>query len=154
MAEAMNEKTGGGNGARIAWLAGAVLLLIGPITFWSGLDPLDRWHRPESPLDRTNGHFAPQWRFLEDATTAVPPGQTFTVWGPTPDDEMAMFMMALALFPREVPLPSSYWKRPREEYGGVARYVLSLRCDQRNERALEEVARFDEGCVYRRLLPE
>ena len=136
-----------------AWLLAALVLLAGPFAFWNEIDPLDRWHEPRSPLDRTNGQFAPQWRFLEQARAQVPPGVTFTLWAPTPDDEMAMFMMALALYPNDAPLPSSYWGRTRDEYGDRARLILSYRCDQRKERALVLVRRLGDGCVYRRLLP-
>lgn len=136
----------------MAWLFAAMLLLAGPLVFWNRLDPHDLDHQPETPLDRTHTQFASQWRFLDHARGVVPPGENFTVWAPAPDDEMAMFMMALALYPDEVPIPSSYWSQSKSQYGGAARFILSLDCDPRNEKSLAILERVDQGCVFRRPL--
>ncbi len=137
-----------GRPARL-WLAAAALLLSFPLLHWHRIPARDRWRASATPLDRTNGALAEEWRFLKRAGESVPADASFTVLAEDGDREMSLFMIAIGLLPDRWPLPSSYFRKPVAA-GARAEYVLAFRCDPRGAAGAVLVRRFPEGCVYRR----
>jgi hypothetical protein len=107
----------------LTWWAGvmisACLVLIG--AFDIDLSSLP----PETPFDNTRSGHAEQWRFLDEASTIVPAGSTFTVDAPEADTEMSLYMMSIGLLPNSTPIPRSYFGTPVAA-SESARFVLSF----------------------------
>lgn len=105
---------------------------------------------PDTPLDRVNGQWARDFRFLRLAGARVPPSGRYSVVASDPVREMAPYMMSIGIVIHGDPVPSSYYGVPRR--GPVpADYLLSLDCaPPRHGKAFQVVARLPDGCLYRR----
>ena len=109
----------------------------------------DAFRLPATPLDRTNVPAARQWAFLQECRGRIPAGASLTVLGADPEEESALFMMALGAYPDHPVWPSSYFGTPAPQ-GAEADYVLLYRGAARPP-GLEIVAEWDDGAVGRRI---
>jgi len=104
---------------------------------------------PVTPSDRSSGHAAKWWHFLDQAREHLPEGVTFTVIASDSSAEMRLFMIAIGLFPDHEILPTSYFGNPVPGVGDRAEYVLAFR-RARPDGKTKLVARLRHGRVYRR----
>ena len=138
--------------SRIAWLAGAAVLVLFPLWRFFERPLREQLRLPLTPVDRVDGARARQWLFLEESRPHVPPKSSFTVLADDPDVEMALYMMSFGVLQDGLPLPTSYYGNPTAEYGREARYVLAFDLPDAPEppSRLRLVARVPGGAVYER----
>lgn len=137
-----------GAGATFLWILASGALLIGPVVRWLEVTPRDRLIVPQTPVDRTLGRYAEEWRFLDRAREYVPDGASLTVRAEHPQREVSLYILSLGLYPDASPIPATYYDSPAEQQKRRARFVLSLRCQPPSRTGLQPVARFPEGCVF------
>jgi hypothetical protein len=116
---------------------------------WLDLPSRERLLVPQTPVDRTLGRYAEEWRFLDAARKFVPDGASVTVRADSHAREVSLYILSLGLFPEARPIPTAYYDPPAEQQKRRARFVLSLRCQPPYRAGLEVVARLPEGCVFR-----
>ncbi len=133
----------------LLWLLGAVLLCAFAASSWlprSG----DDLRLPSSPVERTDGGRAREWLFLESCRPHVPPEASVSVVAGDGATEMAVYMMAIGLFPENALVPHSYYLRATPEEFRRAQWILVYRADGPGIENAELVARVPDGAVYRR----
>ena len=101
-----------------------------------------------TPLDRTSASGTREWAFLQECRRRIPPGVSLTVIAADPDQESALFMLALGVYPDHSVLPSSYFGTTAPS-GSQAEYVLIYDGAKRPD-GLEIVAQWADGAVGRR----
>lgn len=109
---------------RRVWLAGALIVLAGPLVTWSSFLRMHPLQRPESPTDNDQPQLAAYWRFLAAARPIVPKRSSYTIKAPTPDDETQLFMLSAGLYADVEPYPATYVWQPQPGGGREAKYVL------------------------------
>ncbi len=132
------------------WLGGAVVLCLFPLAPRLTRPIAVQLLLPVTPIDRIDAERARQWLFLESCRPFLPEGSRFTVLAADPDVEMAMFMMAIGLFPANRPLPHSYYGTPTLLEARRARYVLQYRLSAPADPGARLVAQLPNGAVYER----
>ena len=99
--------------SRIAWLAGAAVLVLFPLWRFFERPLREQLRLPLTPVDRVDGARARQWLFLEESRPHVPPKSSFTVLADAPDVEMALYMMSFGILQDGLPLPTRYYGNSR-----------------------------------------
>jgi hypothetical protein len=132
------------------WLAAALGLCLFPLAPRLASPLGDQLRLPVTPVDRTDEERARQWLFLQSSVPLVPPGSALTVRAEDPDTEMALFMMAIGLFPASQLLPHTYYLEAESEHA-AARYLLQYRIDTPADPDTRLVARVPYGAIYERL---
>lgn len=89
------------------WIAGSVLILGMAAFSWSGIDS-DPFHSV-TPFDRAPVADPRAWRALHVAANCVKPGRTVMVFAPELSKQQELYYFAVSLFPRNTPLPQSYF---------------------------------------------
>lgn len=137
------------------WLAAGLLLLAFAPRVWKRGGRPSWFELAKTPLDRPSPAAAAQWTFLSDALRVLPNGATYTIFAPSMDDEMNLFMMSLGLYVERghTPVPSSYLGMEYPGRGAGADYALDYGCGKTASAAYEPVARVRGGCVARSTLP-
>ena len=136
----------------LAWLSAAVLLCAFPASRWLAASRDDR-RLPSSPVDRTDGERGRQWMFLESCRPHVPPGAPMSVVARDGRIEMALFMMAIGVFPDNVVLSRTYYLRSTPEEFRRAEWILAFGAEAPGIEEADLVARVRDGAVYRRRPP-
>lgn len=137
-----------GAAATLLWILASGALLVGPVVRWLEVPARDRLIVPQTPVDRTLGRYAEEWRFLERAREYVPDGASVTVRAEHWQREVSLYILSLGLYPDSSPIPAAYYDSPAEQQKRRARFVLSFRCQPPSRTGLQTVARFPEGCVF------
>ena len=132
----------------LLWLLASAALFVGPVVRWLDVPARDRLIVPQTPVDRTLGRYAEEWRFLERAREYVPDGASVTVRAEHWQREVSLYILSLGLYPDASPIPAAYYDSPAEQQKRRARFVLSFRCQPPSRTGLQTVARFPEGCVF------
>lgn len=131
------------------WLAASLLLLLFPLRYWMLQRPDGVPFVPDTPLDRVNGRWAREFRFLQQAAPRVPRSARFSVIASSPIEEMPSYMMAIGLVAHGNPVAESYFGTLRPDTV-PAEYLLSVGCvPPRRGTSLRVVARLPDGCIYR-----
>jgi hypothetical protein len=133
------------------WLLSALALCAVPAGSRLSHGVGDQLRLPATPLDRTSASGTRQWAFLQECRGRVPPRASLTVVAADPEEESALFMLALGLYPDHPVWPSSYFGSP-VEMGSRAQYVLIFP-GATPPPGLEIVARWDGGAIGRRSRP-
>lgn len=133
----------------LAWLCGAILLCAFPASRWLTASR-DDLRLPSSPVDRTDGERGRQWLFLESCRPHVPPGAPVSVVARDGEVEMALYMMAIGIFPANVVVPHTYYLRAMPDEFRRAQWILAFDPDPPGIEGAELVARVRDGAVYRR----
>jgi len=143
---------GASTGMTRGWLAAALLILLFAPLVWKRGGRGGWFEIAETPLDRSSPSGAQQWRFLSDALQVVPPGGSYTIFAPTPDEEMNLFMMSLGVCVGRRPFPHSYFGVVTPGYSENADYVLDFGCraPARASRPIERLVGVRHGCVAKR----
>jgi hypothetical protein len=132
------------------WLAGAVALCFFPLAPRLTQPIAVQLLLPVTPIDRIDADRARQWLFLESCRPFLSAGSPFTVLADDRDVEMALYMMAIGVFPANRPLPHSYYGVPTLPEARRARYVLEYRLSVPADPGARLVARVPNGAVYER----
>jgi hypothetical protein len=143
---------GGSDRRSLAWLAGALLLCAIPARHWLAVLRHGDIRAPASPVDRTSVERGRQWQFLEACQALVPPGATVSVVARDGEIEMALFMMAIGLFPEHAVVPHTYYGQPAPREYQRADWVLAYGPDPPALEGADLAARVAGGAVYRRRL--
>lgn len=109
---------------RRVWLISAFVVLAGPLVTWSSFLRNHPLRVPASPTENDQPQLAAYWRFLASARPIVPPGSSYTIKAPTPDDETQLFMLSAGLYADTTPYPATYVWQPQPGGGREAKYVL------------------------------
>jgi hypothetical protein len=133
----------------LLWILASCALLVAPVVQWLDLPARERLLVPQTPVDRTLGRYAEEWRFLAAAREFVPDGASLTVRADSYTREVSLYILSLGLFPEALPIPTAYYDPPAEHQKRRARFVLSLRCQPPHRAGLQIVARLPDGCVFR-----
>jgi len=143
---------GASTGMTRGWLAAALILLLFAPLVWKRGGRGGWFEIAETPLDRPSPSGAQQWRFLSDTLAVVPPGASYTIFAPTPDEEMNLFMMSLGVCLGRRPLPHSYFGHVSSVYSDNAEYVLDFGCRTPlpSDHPVERVVQVRHGCVAKR----
>ena len=134
-----------------SWLLGAAMLvLLFHINPWQRARNIAPLALPETPIERVRPDWSRQWAFLMDARNSIPPGADYTVRAATPDEEMALYILSMGVFPRSRSVPFSYYGVEHRTLSDAARFVIDEDCRNAERPPAEVVARFRGGCVRRR----
>jgi hypothetical protein len=109
---------------RRVWLAGALIVLTGPLVTWSNFLRAHRLEVPASPTENDQPELAAYWRFLAAARPLVPAGSSYTIKASTLDAETQLFMLSAGLYADVRPYPATYVWQPQPGGGSEAKYVL------------------------------
>jgi hypothetical protein len=132
------------------WLGAAFALCLFPLAPRLSR-PLDSQLRlPATPLDTTDPERARQWLFLDSCRPFLPPEASFTVTADDPETEMALFMMAIGVFPAGAPHPHSYYGLPTPEEARKAHDILEYGRFAPADPRARPVARVTGGSISER----
>jgi hypothetical protein len=132
------------------WLAGALVLCLFPLMPRLGRSLREQLRLPATPVDRTHGEWAREWLFLESCQPFLPSNARFTVLAADADTEMALYMMAIGLFPAGQPVPHTYYRMPHPEQAAAAQYSLEYRKSAPENPRARLIARVPDGAIYER----
>lgn len=106
----------------------ALLALVAWTTFgWLRYPAGDRVALHGTPFDRTPGLDRAYWDFLLHVREVLPEGDAFTIRAASPDQEMALFMIAVLVLDEHEPVPTTYYGVPNPGAGDV-RWIASYQC--------------------------
>ncbi len=132
------------------WLLFACLLPAFAPLIWNRAPPPRLLRLPLTPLDRTAPDAAVQWNFLWEARPHIPSGATYTVLATDPDVEMNLYMMSLAVYPREVARPNSYFGIRSPDAAERGQFLIDFGCSQAGLPEVELLRKLTNGCIERR----
>ncbi|MFN2384984.1 MAG: hypothetical protein ABR576_01625 [Thermoanaerobaculia bacterium] len=132
----------------LVWVLASAALFVGPVARWLDVPAQERLLVPQTPVDRTLGRYAEEWRFLARAREFVPDGASVTVRAESHAREVSLYILSIGLLPEARLVPAAYYDAPAEHPKRRARFVLSLGCHPPYRAGLRTVARLPEGCVF------
>lgn len=131
-------------------MAATLLLLLFPVVESFQVPASHRLRLPATPLDQTHALYAEQWRFLWQAREQLPPGASYTVEAADEAEQWPLFMMSLGVLTEQTALPAAYYATPLPHVAAAAEYVLDFGCHREPGGGKVTVARFVQGCLWRR----
>ncbi len=132
------------------WLLFACLLPAFAPLIWNRAPPPRLLRLPLTPLDRTAPDAAVQWNFLWEARPHIPSGAIYTVLATDLDVEMNLYMMSLAVYPREVARPNSYFGIRSPDAVERGQFLIDFGCSQAGLPEVELLRKLTNGCIERR----
>lgn len=132
------------------WLVSACFLLTFAPLIWQRAPPPRSFTLPRTPLDRTSPDAAAQWNFLWEARPDIPSGATYTVLATDPDVEFNLYMMSLAVYPREVARPNSYFGIRLPDAAERGQFLIDFGCSHAGLPEVELLRKLTDGCIERR----
>ena len=131
------------------WLLFACLLPAFAPLIWNRAPPPRLLRLPLTPLDRTAPDAAVQWNFLWEARPHIPSGAIYTVLATDPDVEMNLYMMSLAVYPREVARPNSYFGIRSPDAAERGPFLIDFGCSHAGLPEVELLRKLTNGCIER-----